>query len=255
VISVGIDVGSKYTKVIVIKDDKEILGKSIDETGFDVKAKTTEMFKSTLKQAGINEKEVGNVTVTAIRKELVPFANREVPKVVAIAKGAYFISPNVRTVIDAGAEEVVAVKVAEDGKFTDYAVSEKCAAGSGAFIDAMVNALGEPYEKFGELALEGTQDIPINDQCVIFAESEVVGLVSSNVPLSNISRAIHVALADRISSIAKKIGIEEEVMIIGGLANDVGLITFMEKNLNVKVNVPSEIKPQLVTAIGAALSY
>ena len=251
-ISAGIDAGSAQTKVVIVEDSK-ILGKGLTKTGFDVKGAIEDAFTKALKEAELQREDVETIVITAISKKLFPDAQREVPKAAAAVKGAHFLIPTVKTVVDVGAEEVVVSKVDEKGKLVDFAVSDKCAAGTGAFIESMSIALDVPLDEFGKIALQAKGKAAINAQCVIFAESEVVSLLHENVPIPDISKAIHDAIADRIASIARRVGIEDDVVVVGGPAKDPGLLKSLEDELGTKVKVPNQIEPEFALALGCAL--
>jgi benzoyl-CoA reductase subunit D len=250
----GIDVGSKFTKVVLVNENREIIGTSNIRTGIDHQKTVEEALNEAFKSAGISKDDVDKFVATGFGKISVPFADSELTQVVAAGKGAYFVWPTVRTVIEVGAEESRAVRVDESGNIKDFALADKCAAGTGSFVDAMVRYLEVPLDEFGRMALEAKEEVPMNAQCVIFAESEVVSLLHSNVPKPEISRAIHGAIADRVASIARRIAIEDDILVIGGLANDIGFIDALKRELGAEVYVPDKSAPELVPALGAALS-
>ncbi len=156
-----------------------------------------------------------------------------------------------RTVIDVGAEEGRAIKIDDRGKVADFAINEKCAAGSGTFTEAMARALEVKLEKLGELSLKSTQAISMNAQCAVFAESEVVTLIHRKTPKADIARAIHDAIADRITSMVRRVGIEEKIALIGGVAKNVGFVHSLKNDLETDLIIPDDT--QFVGALGAAL--
>jgi len=253
-ISAGVDVGSKFTKVVIMKDGKEILGTSNLRTGVDHHKTAQEAFDEALKNAGLKKEDVNKIIATGFGKSSVPFADDEISQVVAAGRGAYFVRPSTRTVIEVGAEESRGIKLKEDGNIKDFALADKCAAGAGSFVDAMARYLELPIEKFGEISLTAQGGAAMNAQCVIFAESEVVSLVHQNIPKEEISRAIHDAIADRVASIVRRVGIEDDVLVIGGLANDPGFLDSLKREIGTEVYVPDSIAPEYVPAIGAAIS-
>ena len=253
-ISAGIDVGAKFTKVVIIRDKKEILGTSNVRTGVDHKKSSQEALEEAIKNAGIKREDIGKIVATGFGKSSAPFADDEVSQVVAAGRGAYFVRPTTRTVIEVGAEESRGIKLSEDGNIKDFALADKCAAGAGSFVDAMARYLELPLEEFGRISLKAKGGAAMNAQCVIFAESEVVSLVHQNVPKEEISRAIHDAIADRVASIVRRVGIEDDVLVIGGLANDPGFLDSLKRELGTEVYVPDSIAPEYIPAIGAALS-
>jgi benzoyl-CoA reductase subunit D len=170
----------------------------------------------------------------------------------AMSKGANFFFPNARTVADVGAEEGRAAKIDENGNPVDFAINEKCAAGAGAFIETMARALEVKIEEMGPLCLKSDKEIPMNAQCVVFAESEVVGLIHAKTDKSDISKAIHDAMASRIASIIRQIGVNEDVAMIGGVGYNPGIVAAMMRELKVeKIYIPDE--PEFGAAVGAAV--
>ncbi|RLI14507.1 MAG: CoA activase [Candidatus Hecatellales archaeon] len=255
-ITAGVDVGAKYAKIILLENRGKVLGKAKVVVGFDIGKSVSELFEKLLADVGLKRDAVNRVVATGMGRESVhktTAVNAEeiVPEVVADAKGAYHLVPTVRTVIDVGAEEGRGIRVAENGKVKDFVVNERCAAGAGTFVEAMARALEVRVEDMGPLALKSTKTIPMNAQCTIFAESEVVSLIHSKVAKEDISKAIHDAMAGRIASMALRLGIEKDVVLIGGVALNPGFLPPLEKELNTKIIVPEN--PDYVGALGAAL--
>ncbi|MFH1930258.1 MAG: acyl-CoA dehydratase activase [Pseudomonadota bacterium] len=250
-ITAGIDCGAKNTKTIILKDGK-IIGKGSVLTGFDQGKAVEESFAKALKDAGISEDDVERTCGTGSGKNSIKNAAGLVNDIKAMAKAANFFFPNARTVTDVGAEEGRAVKIDENGNVIDFAINEKCAASAGAFIEAMGRALETRLEEMGPLALKSDKKIPMNAQCVIFAESEVVGLIHAKTDKSDISKAIHDAMASRIVSMIRRVGVNEGVVMIGGVAKNPGLMELMKKELHVaNLFIPDD--PEFGGAVGAAV--
>ena len=222
-ITAGIDMGAKWVKVVLVRDG-EVIARGKALTGFEQKASAAKALADALGQAGLSE----NALDRAVRVER-----------------------SARTVIDVGAEEGRAIKTTDAGKVVDFAVNEKCAAGSGAFTEAMARALETPVEAIGPLSLQSSQAIPMNAQCAVFAESEVVSLLHARTPKADIARAVHDAIANRIVSMARKVGINEDVVVIGGVARNAGFIDSVARELALTIKVPPD--PEFVSALGAAL--
>ena len=252
-ITAGIDMGAQNTKVVIVKDDKEILAKGSAVTGFDQIASAEEALEEALRQAGLSRGQLAHIIATGVGRKVAPYTTGEVTEIGANARGGYFIFPSARVVIDVGAEEGRAVRCDEKGAVKDFAINEKCAAGAGAFIEAMARALETSLERFTTLSLESTKKIPMNAQCVIFAESEVVSLIHAKTPHSDIVKAIHDAIADRVASMARRVGLEKEVVVIGGVAQNKGFIQSLKENLKMDVLIPED--PEYISALGAALSH
>ena len=252
-ITAGIDCGSKNTKIVLLKDSS-ILSTASVLSGFDQEESAEQALNSALEKAGIKREEIKHITATGAGMEAISFANDNVTTVTCNGRGTFFLFPSARTIIDIGAEEGLVVKIDDKGKVKDFGINEKCAAGAGAFIEAMSRALEVDIEIMGELSLKSTKKIPMNAQCTIFAESEVVSLIHQKTSKEDIIHAVHDAIADRNTSMARQIGIEKEVVLIGGVANNIGFVDAMNKNLGFELLVPKDkIAPEYVSALGAAL--
>ena len=255
-ITAGVDVGAKYVKVVLLEDGKNVLQRANGIVGFNILKSATEVFEKALLDAGLKRDQIGLVTGTGMGRKAIhkkpPVNPGEItPEVIADAKGAYHLLPAVRTIIDVGAEEGRGVKVGEGGKVRDFVINERCAAGAGTFIETMARALEVGVEDMGPLALKATKAIPMNAQCCVFAESEVVTLIHSRVSKEDISKAIHDAMAGRIASMVLRLGVEREVVLIGGVARNPGFLPPLKKELNTEITIPEH--PQYVGALGASL--
>ena len=249
-ITAGIDMGSKTVKVVILRDGN-IIGRSIALAGFESREAAEKAFAEALREAGIGKDDIGRIVATGAGRKNAPYANGDITEVGGDARGVIQRYPSARTVIDVGAEEGRAIRCNEQGKVLDFALNEKCAAGAGAFTEAMGRALELSVEELGKIALSSTKAIPMNAQCAVFAESEVVSLLHNRVPKEDISRAVHDAIASRIVSLARKVGFEPDVVLIGGLAHNVGFVSSLERALECKVIRPED--PEYLGAYGAAL--
>ncbi|KKM12496.1 CoA activase [Clostridiales bacterium PH28_bin88] len=250
-ITAGVDVGNKFTKVVIIKG-QQILSKHMVLSGFDQQQAAEEAFSKAVAAAGISRDGVNYIMATGAGKGVVGFSHETITEVGADARGAVFLFPSGRTIIDVGAEEGRAIKCDERGKIIDFAINEKCAAGAGSFTEAMARALEVPLEEMGPLALKSTRNIPMNAQCAVFAESEVVSLIHSRITKEDISKAVHDAIASRIISMARRVGLEKDLVMTGGVGRNVGFVKSLGDGLEISVLVPDE--PEFVSAIGAALA-
>jgi len=250
-IAAGIDCGAKSTKTVILKDGK-IIGKGKVLTGFDLDKSINESVAAACSAAGIAEKDIERRGGTGSGKDSIKGAVI-INDIKAMARAAHFYSPGARTAVDVGAEEGRAAQIDEQGHPVDFAINEKCAAGAGAFIEAMSRALETPLEEMGPLALKSDNEIPMNAQCAIFAESEVVGLIHANTEKKDISKAIHDAIAGRVVSMVRRVGANEEVVVMGGVAYNPAFIKAMQTQLNIdKVHIPDD--PEFGAAVGAAIA-
>ncbi|OPX34534.1 MAG: CoA activase [Desulfobacteraceae bacterium 4484_190.1] len=249
-ITVGIDCGAKNTKAIVLKDGV-IVGKGLCLTGFDQERAVDNALNQALEDAGISKGDVAKIAAVGFEYRPVN-ADIVVNEFNAMAKAGHFFFRNAGTVVDVGAEGSRVVKVGAKGEVLDFIMNEKCAAGAGTFVESMSRALEIPLEEIGDLALKSDNPIPMNAQCVIFAESEVVGLIHANVPKEDISRAIHDAMADRIVSMIFRLGMNEDVVLIGGMGLNAGFVEGVRRGLGLdKLYIPPD--PEFGLAVGAAI--
>ncbi|UCF69139.1 MAG: CoA activase [Acidobacteriota bacterium] len=249
-ITAGVDCGAKNVKVVILDGD-EIRGRALAPAGMDTASAAATAYEHALEQAGLTRDDVEMVVSTGAGKHEPKFKTGTVTEVGADARGMIHLHPEVRTIVDVGNEEGRAIRIDDRGKVVDFAINEKCAAGAGAFTEAMARALEVPLEQFGALSLESTQAIPMNAQCAVFAESEVVTLVHRKTPKADMARAIHDAIADRITSMVRRVGLEERIALIGGVAKNVGFVKSLTEDLQTELIIPEEV--DYVGAIGAAL--
>lgn len=249
-ISAGIDMGGKDVKVVLLRDG-QVLAREKALGGFDQAKVSEELLEKAIKSAGITRKDIESIGVTGSGKKYAPPHDVEVTEVGAAAKGATFLIPSARTVIDSGAEDSRGVKC-EGGIVNDFATNDKCAAGAGAFTESMARALELNLEEFGKISLQSTKTVPINAQCAVFAESEVVSLINSKVAKEDIAKAVNDALAERVVAMVKRVGVEKDVVVVGGLAKNTGYIEGLKHGFKTDVLIPEY--PEFVGALGAALA-
>jgi benzoyl-CoA reductase subunit D len=242
--------GTQRVKVVIMKDE-QVLSQTQNFLGFEPTKAAEQAFEEALKRAKLSREEIQHVTATGSGVEMASFAESTVSMMGADARaGAYFFS-SARTVIDVGAEEARAVKCDERGAMLDFVVNARCAAGAGTFIEAMSRALEVELEDMGSLSLKAERASPINASCVIFAESDVVSLIHRDEPKSEIARAIFDAMAERVSSMVYRLGINPDIVLVGGVAKDVGFVASLKRRLGTGLLIPEE--PLFAGAVGAAL--
>lgn len=250
-ITAGIDCGAKNTKTAILQD-KVIIGKGLAPTGFDQTKAIERSLEAALKDAAISREDIDKFGGTGAGMEEVKQAV-QVNEIKAMAKAANFFFPSARTVTDVGAEMGRAAKINELGKVEDFAINEKCAAGAGAFIEAMARALEVELEEMGPMANRSDKSIPMNAQCAIFAESEVVGLIHAKTNKMDISKSIHDAMASRIVSMIRRIGVNKDIVMLGGVGLNPGFVESLRNELELeKIYIPED--PAFGAAVGAALA-
>ncbi len=250
-ITAGVDAGAKTVKVVVMKD-RNIVGQALVVAGTDTKAAANQALDEALKAAGLSRGDLQKALATGAGKKQVDFAQGGVAEADADAKGIAFFMPGARTVVDIGAEEGRAIKVDEAGRAVNFATNQKCAAGAGSFAEAMARALETRVEEMSELYTQSTKEVTMNTHCAIFAESELVTMIHSQATKPDMVRAVLAVLADKVVSVMRRVGMEPEVAVIGGVALNKGFIAEVEKELNIRIAVPAE--PQFVGATGAAIA-
>ena len=250
-ITAGIDMGAKNIRVVILKDG-EVAARAERQAGFETAESTEAALNEALAAAGLRLDEIDRILATGAGRKSAPHADDTITEVGAAAKGAVKLVPQARTVIDVGAEEGRAIKIDETGKVIDFAINEKCAAGAGSFTEAMARALEVSLPDFGQLSLKSTRTIPMNAQCAVFAESEVVSLLHAKTPKEDISRAVHDAIADRIISMARRVGVNPKIALIGAVSRNAGFVDSLRRGLEQEVIVPENA--EYAGAYGAALA-
>jgi benzoyl-CoA reductase subunit D len=250
VITVGMDLGTQRVQVVALKDGV-VVGRALAFSGFDPTKAAEHAVEEALKQGNLKLSDVNHFSATGSAMEMAPYAYSKVSMMGADAKAGVFLVSGARTIIDVGAEEARAVKCDEKGIMVDFVVNERCAAGAGAFIEAMARALEVKMEDMGPLALKAERASPINASCVIFGESDVVSLIHRQESKPEIARAVYDAMADRVSSMIHRLGINPEVVLVGGVAKDPGFVASLNRKLGLTVIIPPYA--EYVGALGAAL--
>lgn len=249
-ITAGIDMGTQSVKTVILKDGK-VLARSKAFSGFETSKVAEETLVEALARAKLTKSDLDQVTATGSGMEMALVSDSTTSMMGADAKAGVWLFPAGRTIIDVGAEEARAVKCDDRGVMIDFVVNERCAAGAGAFIEAMARALEVKLEEMGPLSLKAERASPINASCVIFGESDVVTLIHRQESKPEIARAVFDAMADRVSSMIFRLGLTPEVVLVGGAAKDVGFVASLKRKLGVDVLIPEY--PEFAGALGAAL--
>ena len=249
-ITMGIDVGSITTKVAVVVDGELKLSK-IGPTGYDAKKAAGMMFQQVLESLKLDRNTIHGIVSTGYGRNGVSFANKAITEITCHAAGAFFINPEVRSVIDIGGQDSKVISLNDKGRVSDFAMNDKCAAGTGRFLEVMARALEIELEKFGEISLKSQAPSDISSLCTVFAESEVISLIAKGEKRENIVAGIHAAIGARIAAMAKRVKIAAPVMMTGGVAKNKGLVKALEKRLMQDILIVESA--QVIGAIGAAL--
>ncbi|HHT9119090.1 MAG TPA: acyl-CoA dehydratase activase, partial [Candidatus Hypogeohydataceae bacterium YC41] len=250
-LSLGIDIGSLSTDVVLMNEKREIVASEVIATGASSKKAADKAFQKVLEVTRLSEKDIDYVVATGYGRIRVPFAQEVVTEITCHAKGAHYFFAKVRTVIDIGGQDSKVIKVDQNGNVVDFVMNDKCAAGTGRFLEVMARTLEIELEDMGPLSLQGSDKFSISSLCTVFAESEVVSLIGADQKREDICRALHIAIAKRIAAQARRVGVEEQVVMSGGVAKNVGVVKEMERLLSTKLRMAPD--PQIVGAVGAAL--
>lgn len=248
-ITVGIDVGSITAKAAAVGPEG-VLASEVAFTGYNAAAAARKVYETLLVRVGLTEDRVAAVVATGYGRKSVAFATRAVTEITCHAAGAHFTDPEVRGVIDIGGQDSKAIALEADGRVRDFAMNDKCAAGTGRFLEVMARALEVDLDGFGPLSLKADRPAAISSLCTVFAESEVISLIARGERRRNIIAGIHEAVAARVVAMAGRIGLTGPVMMTGGVAKNVGVVRALEKKLGQAIRVTPYA--QVNGAIGAA---
>ena len=247
----GVDVGSISTEAVVVDDSGKVAGIAVGFTGANSVGAAKNALEEAASQAGTTTDELGMIVGTGYGRERVPFAHQSVTEITCHARGAITLFPSTRTVVDIGGQDSKAIKVGESGKVVNFQMNDKCAAGTGRFLEVMARALEVELAEMGELGILSDTKVSVSSVCTVFAESEVVGLIHQGHDKKDIIKGIHSAVADRTRALAGRVGIEPEVTMTGGVAKNMGVVKALEERIGHPLNLPED--PQIVGALGAAL--
>lgn len=244
----GVDVGSTMTKVVIV--DEAIVAKAISASGAEHRKLAHRIMEKALVEAGLRFSDIAYVVATGYGRINVPFADKQITELSCHARGVYSIFPVAKTVIDIGGQDCKGIKLV-NGRVVDFVMNDRCAAGTGRFIEVLGEGLGVKLEEMGPLSLTAKNDVTISNTCTVFAEREVITKLAEGVPLADLVAGVHKAIATRIYSMVRRLKIEPEVVVTGGGAKNIGLVKALEAKLGYPVLIPPE--PLLTGAIGAAL--
>jgi len=252
VIVAGIDIGSITTDALLFDQEKGIAGYVILQTGADSRKVAEVAVDKVLAELGRDRSELAFVVATGCGRKRALLAKETITEITCIAKGVNYLFPEARTIVDIGGQDTKAVRIDARGRVVEFEMNDKCAAGTGRFIEVMASALKVDLDRIGDLSLGYKKDMTISSICTVFAESEVISLVSEGEELEDILYGIHRAIADRTMGLVNRLGgIEQEVVMAGGVAKNIGVVKALENVMGTSIRIPPE--PQVVSALGAAL--
>lgn len=244
----GIDIGSTMTKAVILGDD--VVASLIGPTGPEHRKLANVVMEEVLASAHLSFADLSYVVATGYGRINVPFADKQVTEITCHAKGIHSLLPTVKTIVDIGGQDSKGIKI-HNGKVVSFVMNDKCAAGTGRFLEVIAEALGVPLVDLGDFALSASSPATVSNTCTVFAEAEVISLLASGESVPNLIAGVHDAIATRVFAMVNKLKIERDVAITGGGAKNVGLVKALERKFGCPVLVPSE--PLLTGALGAAL--
>jgi predicted CoA-substrate-specific enzyme activase len=246
----GIDIGSTMTKAVIINAEGNIAAAIKGPTGAEHRHLANDVMLKALDGAGLKLEDVACIIATGYGRFNVPFADEHITELSCHAKGVCHLFPGARTVVDIGGQDAKCLKVRE-GRLIDFAMNDKCAAGTGRFLELTAQSLGIKVEDLAALSEKATSPVEISNMCTIFAQQEVVMHLSQGKRIEDIIAGLHRALAERVAALARRLGVEPEVVLTGGVAKNAGMVLAMGQSLDCELLVPEE--PLLTGALGAAL--
>jgi predicted CoA-substrate-specific enzyme activase len=249
-ITAGIDIGSITAKAALFAE-KKIVATKVIFTGYNAEAAGLRVYDEILSEKGIDKDSVAKIVSTGYGRNSVKFADKSYTEIMCHAAGAHFLNPHIRSIIDIGGQDSKAILLDDNGKVKNFVMNDKCAAGTGRFLEVMARALEVNLDEFGAMSIKSKNPSKISSLCTVFAESEVISLIAKGEQRQDIIAGIHESIASRISSMIGRVGIKEPVMITGGVARNIGVIHALEKKLGMNI----EVSPyaQVNGAIGAAI--
>jgi len=251
-ITAGVDIGSTTSKAVVLIDGAPA-GQVIGDSTTNPKKTAETIYHATLERAGVRADQVDYVVGTGYGRTQVPFADTNVSEITCHGRGAHHLQSRVRTVIDIGGQDTKVISIDDRGNLLDFAMNDKCAAGTGRFLEAMARSMAIPIERMEDSYFGEGDPCQITSMCSVFAESEVINLINDGVPLPRIVKGLLKSLTNRVASLSRRVGIEEAVAMTGGVAKNRGVKDALEKKLGVALVDFGDADPQLAGALGAAL--
>jgi predicted CoA-substrate-specific enzyme activase len=247
----GCDIGSLTGKVVILNDNT-IEANAIIRCISSPETSAESVMSQALSQAGLELSDIDYIVGTGYGKNRIPFANHTASEITCHAQGVFALLPETRTLIDIGGQDAKVIKISDEGQVSQYVYNDKCASGTGRFLEVMAEALEIPIDQMGTIHEQAKETLHISNQCVIFAESEVISLINEGKETQDIVCGLHTALANRASSLARSVGIVPEVVFTGGVAKNLGVAKALKNSIGLPLT-PFPLDPQISGAYGAAI--
>lgn len=249
---IGVDVGSTYTKAVILSPEKEVVGHAMTSTGFKLDKASEKVFDKILKDSGLTKDEIGYAISTGYGRHMVPYRDITVTDLTATARGSNYFFPDTRTVLDIGGQTMKASRLDDKIKVKSFRLNDKCAAGTGAFLEETARYMGYETEEIGPLVQTSKDDVPISGVCAVFAESEVINQLSLGSAPSDIMHGAMSSLVKRAIQLLKRVKMESQVTLTGGIMRFKTMVDVLTENVEEQINVPQGEMVQFTTALGAA---
>ena len=249
--TMGVDSGSLTGKAAIVDGNKCVIAHSVMQMDFVSEKAVRTAMDNTLETAGLEQSDIAFTVGTGYGRRRLDFVDKVLTEITCHAKGAHYLFNEAKTVIDIGGQDSKVISLDADGNASNFAMNDRCAAGTGQFLEVMSRALWIELEKIGDLSLQSHTKLNISSLCTVFAETEVISLIAQGHNKADILAGIHNSIARRISGMVGRIGLREPVIMTGGVAKNIGMVRALEKELGVSIFVPED--PQIVGALGAAL--
>lgn len=247
----GVDIGSLTAKSVII-NGSGIISAEIINTGAEPRKAGETVLAKALSHINCSYKDVRNIVATGYGRTSLPFADKAVTEISCHAKGACYLNPDIEALIDIGGQDSKVIKLNSDGSISDFMMNDRCAAGTGRFLEIMASALEVDIDHFGRISTEASEPCKINSTCIVFAESEVISLLATGKTKNSIAAGLHQSIAKRIASMAKRLNISKKVVFTGGVAKNIGVKAALENYLELQFAAIYQ-DPQIIGALGAAL--
>ena len=247
----GVDSGSTQTKGIVIDERRRIVGRGLVDTGAHTTKSAERAFVAALADAGVSRDEVRYTVGTGYGRYKITFGDQQITEITCHAKGAHFVFPKTRTVVDIGGQDTKGIRVGDSGEVVDFVMNDKCAAGTGRFLGVAAQVLELSLDELGPLSLKATRPVDISSTCTVFAESEILSYLAQKRRLEDILMGMHHAIAARTVSLLRRVGMNDELTFTGGVSRNPGMVKALEEGFDRRLNVSEE--SQYMGAIGAAV--
>ncbi len=253
ILAVGIDIGSTYTKAVLMDETKQVRATALRRSGYKPAAAATAVFEDLVANAGVPKEQVTYIATSGYGRYMVPFRHTQITELTCHALATAYHFPNVRTILDIGGQDIKAIRIDERGRVRAFRLNDKCAAGTGAFLEKTARYLGLTTDDIGPYALRSTKSVEVSSVCAVFAESEVINHLSTGIAPEDIMQGAIVALAGRAVQLMKRVGLETDYALAGGMTQNAAMVEAIAAKLGAPLNLPPYGLGQFNGAFGAAL--